>query len=222
MSQGHRPPIFDSSRLGVGISRYLQVSRVVREEHLYKQTRRGRPGPNTAYHKVTRRRFDIEWITDEEAIAYDHNSDGVYPLITNDRSLSPAEILAAHKRQPMIEKRFGQIKTVHEIAPVFLKNEARIEAFFTLYFLALLVQVVIERELRLAMKREKIQQLPLYPEQRQCAHPTTEQILRLFSLAARNKLTKDAKTLQTFDVEFTDLQRQVLTLLGVPENAFKS
>ncbi len=31
---------------------------------------------------------------------------------------------------------FEQIKTVHEIAPVFLKNPGRIEAFFTLYFLA--------------------------------------------------------------------------------------
>jgi len=122
----------------------------------------------------------------------------------------------------MIEKRFEQIKTVHEIAPVFLKNEARIEAFFTLYFLALLVQALIERELRLAMKREAIQELPLYPEQRQCTRPTTEQILRLFSLATRNKLTNHDKTLQTFDVEFTDLQRQVLTLLGVSENAFVS
>src|SRR5215469_16237229 len=52
------------------VSRYLQVSRVVREEHLYKQTRRGRPGPDTAYRKVTRRRFDIEWTPDEETIAY--------------------------------------------------------------------------------------------------------------------------------------------------------
>jgi hypothetical protein len=60
-------------------------------------------------------------------------------------------------------KRFEQIKTVHEIAPVFLKNEARIEGLFTLYFLALPVQALIERELRLAMKREKIRQLPLYP-----------------------------------------------------------
>jgi len=204
------------------VSRYLRVSRVVRQEHQYKQTRRGRPGPDTAYHKVTKRRFDVEWITDEEAIAYDHKSDGMYPLITNDRGLSAAQVLEAHKRQPMIEKRFEQIKTVHEIAPVFLKNEARIEAFFTLYFLALLVQALIERELRLAMKREGIQELPLYPEQRQCTRPTTEQILRLFSLATRNKLTNHDKTLQTFDVEFTDLQRQVLTLLGVSENAFMS
>src|SRR5215469_6363936 len=115
----------------------------------------------------------------------------------------------------MIEKRFEQFKTVHEIAPVFLKNEGRIEALFTLYFLGLLVQALIERELRLAMKRDNIEHLPLYPEQRNCAHPTTEQILRLFSLAARNKLVQNGKVLQTFDLEFTPLQRQVLRLLAV-------
>jgi transposase len=116
---------------------------------------------------------------------------------------------------------FEQIKTVHEIAPVFLKNEGRIEALFTLYFLALLVQALIERELRLAMKREKIAELPLYPEQRLSAHPTTEQILGLFSLAQRHKLIQNGKPVQVFDVDLTDLQRQVLVLLGVSEQAFQ-
>src|SRR6202022_3771230 len=152
---------------------YLKVRRTVREEHEYRQTRRGRPGPETAYRKITRRRFDIEWTTDEQAIAYDHSSDGMYPLVTNDRSLSPAQVLEAHKGQPMIEKRFEQVKAVHEIAPGLLKNEGRIEGLFTLYFLALLVQAIIERGLRLAMKRENIADLPLYPEQRNCARPTS-------------------------------------------------
>jgi transposase len=67
----------------------------------------------------------------------------------------------------MIEKRFEQIKTVHEIAPVFLKDEGRIEALFTLYAIALLVQAVIERELRQAMAARGIDELPIYPEQRQ-------------------------------------------------------
>jgi transposase len=203
------------------VGRYLKVTRTVREEHRFKQTRRGRPGPDTAYRKITTRRFDIEWQTDENAIAYDHRSDGMYPLMTNDRALSAAEILQAHKGQPMIEKRFEQIKTVHEIAPVFLKNEGRIEALFTLYFLALLVGALIERELRLAMRREHIEQLPLYPEQRQCAHPTTEQILRLFSLAERHRLLLDGSTVQVFNTELTPLQRQVASLLGVSEPAFQ-
>jgi transposase len=204
------------------VVRYIKVKRTVREDHIFKQARRGRPSPATAYRKITKRRFDIDWTIDQEAIAYDHKSDGMYPLITNDRGMSPAQVLEAHKGQPMIEKRFEQIKTVHEIAPVLLKNEGRIEALFTLYFLALLVQAIIERELRLAMKRENIAELPLYPEQRSCARPTTEQVLRLFSLAERHQLLHDGKTVQVFDVQLTELQRQVLALLGVSEDAFRA
>ncbi|HSX82197.1 MAG TPA: IS1634 family transposase [Candidatus Saccharimonadia bacterium] len=202
------------------VGRYLKVRRIVREEHVFKQTRRGRPGPDTAYRKITKRRFDLQWDIDDDAIAYDRKSDGMYPVMTNDRKLSDAQVLEAHKGQPMIEKRFEQIKTVHEIAPVFLKDEGRIEALFTLYVIALLVQALIERELRRAMAREGIDELPIYPEQRQCAHPTTEQVLRLFSLAERHQLRQHGRTVQLFDLSLTDLQRQVLTLLGVPPSVF--
>jgi len=203
------------------VGRYVKVRRLVREEHTFKQTRRGRPGPHTEYRKLTRRRYDIDWTLDEAAIAYDQKSDGAYPLLTNDRSLSPAQLLTAHKGQPTIEKRFEQIKTVHEIAPVFLKNEGRIEALFTLYFLALLVQALIERELRLAMGRQRIEELPIYPEQRQCRRPTTEQILRLFSFAERHTLLDAGRSIQFFNPELTSLQRQVLDLLGVPQSVYR-
>ena len=203
------------------VGRYLKVQRSVREEHAFKQTRRGRPGPDTAYRKITRRRYDIAWTLDEAAIDYDKKSDGTYPLLSNDRRLSPAQMLEAHKGQPTIEKRFEQIKTVHEIAPVFLKNEGRIEALFTLYFLALLVQALIERELRLAMKRERIEELPIYPEKRPCRRPTTEQILRLFSLAERHTLLSEGRAVQRFHPKLTQRQRQVLTLLGVPHQAYQ-
>ena len=200
------------------VGRYLKVRRIVREEHVFKQARRGRPGPDTAYRKITKRRFDVHWDIDDDGITYDRKSDGMYPLMTNDRTLSAAQVLEAHKGQPMIEKRFEQVKTVHEIAPVFLKDEGRIEALFTLYAIALLVQALIERELRQAMARNGIAELPIYPEQRQCAHPTTEQVLRLFSLAERHKLLQQGRTVQSFGLQLTELQRQVL--LGVPASAF--
>jgi transposase len=202
------------------VRRYLKVKRVPRPEHTFKQKQRGRPGPDTEYRRVTLRRYDLEWTVDHAAIDYDKKSDGMYPLICNDRNLTAVQILEAHKGQPTIEKRFEQIKTVHEIAPVFLKNPGRIEALFTLYFLALLVQALIERELRLAMKREKIKELPIYPEQRRCKRPTTEQILRLFSLAERHTLLRDDKTVQSFPPQLTDIQLQTLNLLGVPAKAF--
>ena len=103
-----------------------------------------------------------------------------------------------------------------EIAPVLLKNEGRIEALFFVYFLALLVQALIERELRRAMQRERIDELPLYPEERSTQRPTAEQILRLFSLTQRHILQHDGESIHTFDPELTDLQRQVLTLRRPP------
>jgi len=90
------------------VARYLKVTRVVREEDTFKQDRRGRPGPDMVYRKITRRRYDIEWTLDSAAVDYDQKSDGMYPLMTYDRRLTPAQILIAHKGQPTIEKRFVQ------------------------------------------------------------------------------------------------------------------
>jgi transposase len=204
------------------VARYLTVRRTVRSEHRFRQMRRGRPGPNTPYRKTTRRHPDLEWRLDEAALAYDRKSDGMYPLLTNDPTLTPAQVLEAHKGQPALEKRFQQTKTVHEIAPVLLKNPGRIEALFTLYFLGLLVQALIERELRTAMRRARVAQLPLYPEERRCKRPTTEQVLRLFSHAERHVLLHNGRPVQIFHPELTDLQRQVLHLLGVPVRAFRA
>ena len=204
------------------ISRYLTVKIVAEERHRFRQASRGRPGPNTRYVRTTRKFWRLSWSVDEQTIAYDRNSDGMYPLLTNDRELTPAHVLEAHKRQPSIEKRFEQTKTVFEIAPVLLKNEGRVEALFFVYFLALLVQAIIERELRRAMEREDIHDLPLYPEERTTQRPTAEQILRLFSLTQRHTLQHNGEDVHTFEPELTDLQRQVLTLLRVPESVYRS
>ena len=201
---------------------YLVVEGVQDEEPYFRQAARGRPGPKTRYLRKTRKFWRLRWHVDEKAIAYDRKSDGMYPLLTNDSTLTDAQVLDAHKRQPTIEKRFEQTKTVFEIAPVFLKNEGRVEAFFFVYFLSLLVQALIERELRRAMHREAIEDLPLYPEERCTKRPTAEQILRLFALAQRHILQRDGRDVHVFPPELTDLQTQVLALLGVPESVYRS
>jgi transposase len=203
------------------VSRYLKVTLDTLEEHSFRQERRGRPGPDTKYRRVTKERWNIRWQVDEEAIAYDLKSDGMYPLLSNDPSLTPRQVLEAHKRQPAIESRFKQTKTVHEIAPVLLKNEGRIEALFFLYFVALLVSALLERDLHRAMAWEEIGELPLYPEERKTRRPTAEQVLRLFSLAQRHRLYREGKEVEVFSPTLTDLQTQVLTLLGVPLSVYR-
>jgi transposase len=207
---------------GQQVGRWLQVEIHGTEQHRYRQAGPGRPGPDTRYVRRTKRGWGLEWQVDENVVAYDRKSDGMYPLLTNDRELTLEEAFAAHRRQPAIEKRFEQLKSVFEIAPVFLKNEARIEAFFFVYFLALLVQALTERELRRGMKEHGVAELPLYPEERTCHRPTAEQVFRLFSLTARSALLLAGKQVRVFDPELTDLQRQVLRLMGVPPSAYLS
>ena len=206
---------------GQQVGRWLEVKVHGTEDHRYKQATAGRPGAATRYVRRTKSGWRLEWQVDENMIAYDRKSDGMYPLLTNDRSLSLQEAFAAHRRQPAIEKRFEQLKSVFEIAPIFLKNDARIEALFCIYFLALLVQALVERELRLGMKRADVAELPIYPEERRCHRPTAEQVFRLFALQARTVLVVADKDVRSIDPELTDLQRQVLKLMGVPTSAFR-
>ena len=99
----------------------------------------------------------------------------MFPLVRNDRHPTAEQVLQAHKGQPTIEKRFEQLKTVHQLAPLFLNNPGRIKASFTMCFFALLVQALIERELRRAMQPQRLKALPSYPPERQ-------QVLELLSV----------------------------------------
>jgi transposase len=229
--QGPRPHIRSHTQIRDRIQEILKHFKVRRYIHVeisqeeivrFRQEKRGRPGPDTRYRRQLKRRPRIRWQVDHAAIEYDEKSDGMYPLLTNDKALTPEQVLAAHKRQPSIEKRFEQVKTVHEIAPVFLKNEGRVEALFFLYFIAMLLQALIEREARTSMKKQGIEKLPIYPEERFCKRPTAAQLLRLFAHAERHLLCKGKKVVQTFEPEMTEIQRQVLDLLGVAANAFQA
>jgi transposase len=200
--------------------KYFKAELYQGEAHHFRQATRGRPGPNTRYVRKARKFWQVRFPLDDDAIAYERKSDGMFPLLTNDRSLTDAQVFEAHKRQPSIEKRFEQTKTVFEIAPVLLKNEGRIEALFFVYFLALLVQAIIERELRRAMQRDGVATLALYPEERETHRPTAEQVFRLFSHSQRHVLEHDGQHVRSFEPELTSLQHQVLDLLSVPANAY--
>jgi transposase len=195
--------------------RYVHVEVRTVQEHTFKQDHPGRPSEDTLYRRKSKTRWTISWTVDQGRILYDIKSDGMFPLLTNDRTLKPKDVLEAYKRQPMIEKRFEQTKTVFELAPVCLKRADRIEALFFLFFLALLVQALLERELRRAMKRFVIESLPLYPEARMNKRPTAEQILRLFTHVQRHVIVDGGRDIRTFEPELSGLQEQVLGLIGM-------
>lgn len=201
--------------------RWITVTVSTENHHQYTQAAAGRPGKDTQYIRKTRERFDIHWQMCGETLAYDDRTDGIFPFITNDETLSVREALAAYKRQPSLEKRHEQLKTVFAVMPVNLKSHSRIEAFLFLYFVALLVESLIERELRRRMKTQNLESLPLYPEGRRCRAPTAERVFDVFRDVRRHRLQRaDGTVHQCFYDELTELQRTVLQLLGYSPKAY--
>ena len=182
----------------------------------------GRPGKETRYRKVEKTRFELGSEVDAAKVAYDAATDGCFPLVSNEGELSDAELLAAYRYQPNLEKRHHELKSVLGAAPVSLKSPSRIEGLFCCEFIALLCSCLIERELRAAMSREGVPELPLYHEGRASSAPTAARVFDLFAEASRHRLLSDGEVVQVFEPELTSLQRQVLELLGVPETAYLS
>ena len=188
----------------------------------YRQERRGRPGPATRYKEIATTRYTLSADVILDHIAYDTATDGCFPLITNDPTLTDPQVLAAYRYQPNLERRHHLLKSVQHAAPVLLKTPTRIEALFCCQFLALLVAALIERQVRNGMARAELKKIPLYPEFRDCTAPSTERILEIFAPVSRHHLHHDDTLVQTFEPELTAQQLQVLDLLDLPPTAYTS
>jgi transposase len=184
------------------------------KEETFKQVRRGRPDDQTAYRKIERISYQLTWCQKADRVLYEARYDGIFPLLTNLKDCASA-ILNYYKFQPRLEKRFEQMKTVYDVAPVFLKNTGRIEAILFLYFLAILITSLIERSVRIAMKDEGLKSIPIYPEDRECKSPTASKILELFSDIRLQHIVSNQKTVRTIPDTFSDRQKLVLKLLKI-------
>jgi transposase len=187
----------------------------------HRQLRPGRPGPNTPYRTITRHRFTLSFTVDNAQAAHDAASDGCFPLITNDTQMTPAELLAAYKRQPRLERRHATFKGILRATPAELKNDTRIDALGFCLYTALLIHALIERQLRNAMAEAGLPGLPLYPEDRPCATPTAARVLKILSPLARTIICHSDQILTVVPPSLTTLQEQILTLLTVPAGAYQ-
>ncbi|MGH9113835.1 MAG: IS1634 family transposase [Acidimicrobiales bacterium] len=204
-----------------GAARWISFTVTQTAEESFRQEKRGRPGTNTRYRRQTRTHHRVSWQVNENLVARDAASDGCFPLITCDPDMAPADVLAAYRYQPNLERRNHMLKGPQEIAPVYLKTPHRIEALLLCQFLALLTEALIEREIRGAMKTAKLRDIPLYPELRACPAPSAPRLLEIFnSIARRHLIDHDGHVVQTFEPTLTPLQHQVLDLLNIPADTY--
>jgi transposase len=198
------------------VGAWITVEVTERRTPKSRQEKRGRPGKETKYVKAEEDvRFDLMHLVDMERLTEEATCDGIFPLITNERTLSEMQLLLAYKQQPAIERRFEQMKTDFVVAPVYLKETSRIQALLCVYFFVLLVEALLERELRRAMAEKEIEGLPLYPEGRACRRPTARKVIDLFEDVQRHTLVSGKQPPVEFATELTRLQRKILRLLGM-------
>jgi hypothetical protein len=131
----------------------------------------------------------IRFTVDEDQLAHNAASDGMCPLLTNDRDLTLAELFDAYRWQPNLEKRHAQPKGTQLFAQMGQRDPARIEGLLTCHFIAMPISSLIERAIRHAMTDARIGPLSLYPEDRGCTAPTAARILEIFTSDARHELT---------------------------------
>jgi transposase len=199
-----------------GVEAWIITEIKEQTEDKYRQDRPGRPNEDTRYVKETSTRFELAYRINTEQLAAETCGDGVFPLITNDRSLSELEMLLAYKSQPALEKRFSHLKTDFEVAPVYLKEVSRIQALLCVYFLALLTESLLERELRRAMDHAAIESVPLYPEGRKCCRPTARRLIDLFEDVQQHSLRVGRRRPPVvFTTQLSRLQHRLLRLLGM-------
>ena len=104
------------------VEQFFNITICEKKEETRGQIGRGRPGPNTKYRVYSKISYSLLWEPDEKRLRQEEGVDGIFPLITTDKSFDPKEVLLSYKYQPRLEKRFNQFKSVHEAAPLLFKN----------------------------------------------------------------------------------------------------
>jgi transposase len=179
------------------------------------QVGKGRPGPKTRYEERINTIYSLSWRRKKQELKSEKKVDGVFPLLSTDTKITAKEALLAYKYQPRLEKRFEQLKDVLLAAPMLFKKIERVEGIMFMFFLGLLVQALIEREVRKSMKKADIEKIFIYPEDRPAAAPTTSVILDRFENVSVYHLIEDENITQIFKDELTETQKTILSLLNI-------
>ncbi|MHB1774496.1 MAG: hypothetical protein ACYCU7_00680 [Acidimicrobiales bacterium] len=91
----------------------------------------------------------------------------------------------------------------------------------TCHFTALLLQALMELEVRRVTGRQGIKALALYPEDRPSSAPSAARMIEAFTGVARHRLLDaEDRLVQTFAPERSPLQETAARPVGVPARAY--
>ena len=189
--------------------------------HVSRHRPPGRPsGQKAVYRYEHHVSYSLHWSRNTATLTAEARTDGVVPLLCTDPDILPKAVLQAYKFQARLEKRFSQFKSVHRAAPLLFKKIERVEANMFVFFIALLIQALLERELRKKLSERRAPPLKLYPEDRDAPHPTTSQLFKTFDRLSTYAITEEGQLREQYHDELTETHRAVLSLLDITEQEF--
>lgn len=163
--------------------------------------------------------FRLRFSINDKAMKQAESVDGVFPLISTEPDLVAKDVLTAYKYQPFIETKFNKIKNIHDVCSPLFKRTDRFEALLFVEWMGLVIESVIERDLK---KAASIKSLPLHPEGRTTKKPTFPQLSFLFENIVRYIEIDDVsgRLIGAERSILTSEQKEVLTALSISENKF--
>ncbi len=164
--------------------------------------------------------YMLSWTRKVQALKDEANTDGIFPLLSTDERLSSKSVLQAYKYQPNLEKRFTQFKSIHHAAPLLFKKIERVEANMFAFFIALMIQALLEREVRRKMEERNIKALKIYPEEREAKSPTTCRVLNVFDIISTYRITEKSRVIEEYRDDLNDTQKMILEFLDITQSRY--
>ena len=183
---------------------------------------RGRPTAKSAQEQVTRMHLQLQIQLQSAAIEQAQQLAGWRLYVTNASTtkLTLPQAVIYYRDEWLLERGFHRFKRGHLPAlPIYFQNQDRIAGLMFLLTLALRVFTLVEFVVRQARKSAQQSLAGLYDgnPKRATAHPSTEQLLKAF----RHLTLYSLRNSTIFITPLSELQRQILSLMKIPESLYQ-
>ncbi len=193
-------------------------------ETVIKNKSRGRTPKNREPEKIEEQidRFSVELFFDGKAFEDAICRCGYYPLVTNTPAdaFSVSDLMMAYKNQYKNEHINRRAKSRLDLEPVYLHTPERIEAFLFLFKTALQIIVLIERSARKNIEARDKGLDDFMPNRKDVRNPGAEYMLAEFDYIVSGEMTLPDGMRYGFVSELNALQKDILSILDVPESCF--
>ena len=187
----------------------------------YKNKNRGRPAAAQPVEKIkiVKDHFRLQLHLNEKAVDDARYRAGYYPLVANKpaEDLSIREAMIAHKNQYKVEHTCRRSKTNLNLEPIYLQTPERIEAYLSLFKIALQIIVLIERTAGNNIRSRNKGLDDFMPNKKDYRTPKAEYLLRKFEHIVTGRMPLADGKIYGLVSELSRLQNDILDILEVPE-----